>query len=177
MVGNHSTPHQITWAIEQSLWQIFQYLIDCEKQPHNAFQLSTSIRRSENLYGPFLYLDNDRGRWDQKIPFYNSGACMCCKFPKQIVERMISFKDMPLGHTLGELLAHSLSFDPLGIVQFGKLAQDVLHYRLEQILKCVEYCLEQNPEETVLFTFDQHVYKSQDIFDGKPMIGHEHHVH
>ena len=143
-----------SWILEQSMWQIFQYLIDYKKQGHNTFQLSNSVR-SEKQFGPLIYLDNDRGRWDSRNTFSNTTVCQSCIFPEELIKQM---KAIAQNTNFAELMKISLSMDPLNAITLSNIQQSVLNYRLASVLECVEECLKHSPRSLVLFPFNQHFF-------------------
>ena len=153
-----------TWKLEQSLSHMFQYLIDYEKQKHNIFQLSNGLPGKDS-FGPLLYLDNDRGRWDKFRSFSNTTACLSCTFARNIVEQLLLVEPKSSQLSLGELIRESLYFDPLSDdIWFPPSKQRILDLRVDSILDCVRQCLNTRTESQVLFDFDYHRAKSQSVF-------------
>lgn len=128
--------------LEQSLYQIFQYLIDYKKQAHNFFQLSNGLTGSKSL-GPLLFLDNDRARWEREYSFLNVTTCLACTFPKNAIHQLRKVgPDNYIEDQLGYLVKESLKFDPLSeIIEFFGSHEQVLNYRVASILDCVDKCI------------------------------------
>lgn len=152
-IYSNTPPKDKKWILEQSLSQIFQYLIDYKKQRHNFFQLTNGLSNSDS-FGPLLFLDNDRGSWDRKYSFSNVTSCLACTFPLQAIEQLRKVgPNVAIENRLGSLLKESLSYDPLSsVIRFSSVNKEVLDYRVESILACVSGCLSHFDASSVLHT-------------------------
>ena len=152
-VNKWSSRQDLSWAMEVASLQIFEYLIDYQKQTHNIFQATRGVS-GEDKFGPLVIVDNDRGRWDREIDFQRTLTCRVCKFPRSVIERLMSLgPDVARNQQMSLVLEQSLAYDPQRIVELEPLAARNIDSRVESVLSCVHRCLRSFPEDEVLLPF------------------------
>ena len=92
-VTNDSLKDDIEWAMENIAVNLFAILMgNTQKFRHSVF-IMKSTKSGRDVYGPLLYIDNDRSSWQKDIfkkkVHKDHPITKICKFPKKIATRIL----------------------------------------------------------------------------------------
>ena len=128
---------------------------------HNLFIQKRDAEDGTEQFGPFIYLDNDRSKWKYDVKTHGKVPenpldhpfATFCKFPKNIAKKLLLLKSTNDNLSLGKLVYWSLGkYNHLPSSSLFTLTEaEYLDAAAKYITDIVDHCLENFPEDEVLF--------------------------
>lgn len=158
-ISRASSTSAISWVLENVAINMFTILMgNPQKFSHSIFALQRDISKSAKIFGPLVYVDNDRSSWDNDI--FKRGMLnadhplgIFCKFPMETAVRILSVNESS-SFTVGKLILDSVSHysstfkeKPLFTVDNAKWLDQRVFFLRDTIKKCIH----NHGAENVLF--------------------------